>query len=52
VRLGRAIAAGSALVLQRFNLLPALAALDNVVAPAPSYGTPFDKRERAAELLA
>ena len=39
-------------MFQRFNLLPALTAQDNVVAPALPYRTPFDKRERAAELLA
>jgi putative ABC transport system ATP-binding protein len=39
------------LVFQRSNLLPALTALDNVMAPVLPYRTDFDKRERARELL-
>jgi putative ABC transport system ATP-binding protein len=39
-------------VFQRYNLLPALTALDNVIAPVLPYSTPFDKRKRARELLA
>jgi len=39
-------------VFQRYNLLPALTALDNVIAPVPPYSTPFDKRKRARDLLA
>jgi putative ABC transport system ATP-binding protein len=39
-------------VFQSYHLLPALTALDNVIAPALPYRTPFNKRERARELLA
>jgi putative ABC transport system ATP-binding protein len=39
-------------VFQRYNLLPALTALDNVIAPLLPYRAGFDKRERGRELLA
>jgi putative ABC transport system ATP-binding protein len=39
-------------VFQRYNLLPALTALDNVIAPVLPYRTGWDKRERATQLLA
>ena len=39
-------------VFQRYNLLPALTALDNVIAPVLPYRTAFDKRERGRDLLA
>ncbi len=39
-------------VFQRYNLLPALSALDNVIAPLLPYRTSFSKRERGRELLA
>ncbi|HET6866768.1 MAG TPA: ABC transporter ATP-binding protein [Solirubrobacteraceae bacterium] len=38
-------------VFQRFNLLPALTVIDNVIAPVLPLRTGFDKRRRAAELL-
>jgi putative ABC transport system ATP-binding protein len=38
-------------VFQRFNLLPALTVIDNVLAPVLPYRTSFDKQARAAELL-
>jgi putative ABC transport system ATP-binding protein len=39
-------------VFQRYNLLPGLTALDNVIAPVLPYRTSWDKRARAAESLA
>jgi putative ABC transport system ATP-binding protein len=39
-------------VFQRYNLLPALTALDNVIAPVLPYRTGWDKRDRARLLLA
>jgi putative ABC transport system ATP-binding protein len=39
-------------VFQRYNLLPALTVLDNVIAPVLPYRTSWDKRDRARELLA
>ena len=39
-------------VFQRFNLLPALTALDNVLAPVLPYSVEFDKQQRATDLLA
>ena len=43
---------GIGIVFQRFHLLPALTALDNVIAPVLPVRTAFDKRARARELLA
>jgi putative ABC transport system ATP-binding protein len=40
------------LVFQRCTLLPALTALDNVIAPVLPYAMSWDKRERAMDLLA
>jgi putative ABC transport system ATP-binding protein len=39
-------------VFQRYNLLPGLTAVDNVIAPVLPYRTGWDKRDRAAQLLA
>ncbi|MDN5776777.1 MAG: ABC transporter ATP-binding protein [Humibacillus sp.] len=39
-------------VFQRYNLLPALSALDNVTTPVLPYPTDFDKKTRATQLLA
>jgi ABC-type lipoprotein export system ATPase subunit len=38
-------------VFQRYNLLPALTALDNIIAPVLPYRTRWDKRARARDLL-
>jgi len=43
---------GIGFVFQRFHLLSALTACDNVVAPVLPFRTGFDKRERALRLLA
>ncbi len=43
---------GVGLVFQRFHLLPALTALDNVLAPLLPYRTGFDKVARVREVLA
>jgi putative ABC transport system ATP-binding protein len=43
---------GVGFVFQRYNLLPALTALDNVIAPVLPYRTPWGKADRARELLA
>jgi putative ABC transport system ATP-binding protein len=39
-------------VFQRYNLLPGLTAIDNVIAPVLPYRTRWDKRQRARQLLA
>jgi putative ABC transport system ATP-binding protein len=39
-------------IFQRYNLLPALTALDNVLAPVLPYRTAFDKKEKGRQLLA
>jgi putative ABC transport system ATP-binding protein len=39
-------------VFQRFNLLPALTVIDNVMAPVLPFRVGFDKQARARELLA
>jgi putative ABC transport system ATP-binding protein len=39
-------------VFQRYNLLPALTVLDNILAPVLPYRTSWNKGERARELLA
>ncbi len=39
-------------VFQRYNLLPGLTVLDNVIAPVLPYRTGWDKRGRARDLLA
>jgi putative ABC transport system ATP-binding protein len=43
---------GVGFVFQRFHLLPALTALDNVIAPVLPYRVPFNKVERARDLVA
>ena len=39
-------------VFQRYNLLPALTAIDNVITPVLPYRTGWDKRDRGRQLLA
>jgi putative ABC transport system ATP-binding protein len=39
-------------VFQRYNLLPALTALDNVIVPVLPFKTSFNKKQRARSLLA
>lgn len=39
-------------IFQRFNLIPSLTAIDNVIAPVIPYKMPFAPRVRARELLA
>src|SRR5262249_58746313 len=39
-------------VFQSYHLLPALTALDNVIAPVLPYRTQWNKRDRGRELLA
>jgi putative ABC transport system ATP-binding protein len=38
-------------VFQRFNLLPTLTVLDNVIAPVLPFKVDYDRRERARDLL-